>query len=252
MLSLMRISLLAVAVALGAAGMFYLGTTGTSDSDVEVREDAARGFNMAMPAAGPRRPAAVVPIEPLHDAVAPARAPSAPAAAAPAALPNKQPASPSETARPKEPTKTARAGFTALLASPANYIASKTMLGRPGQFAAQVQRKDFGKAYVMTPVVRMVLESPTLVKAVLTNETLLNAFLTSPAMKDPKAVQALADSALLQYVLTSKGVMTAFSDPAVYQHTLMSPRTAMWAGSSPQARAALGRLTSAIAASPRG
>lgn len=247
----MRVSLLAVAVALGAAGMFYLGTTGTSDADVEIREDAARGFNMAMPAAGPRRPAQTVPAEPFHDAIA---AP-APAAAAPSAPTDRQPAFPSEKKvldKPKEPSKTARAGFASLMASPARYIVAQTMLGKPSQFAMQVQRKDFGKAYVMTPVVRMVLESPTLVKAVLTNETLLNAFLTSPAMKDPKAVQALADSALLQYVLTSRGVMTAFSDPAVYQHTLMSPRAAAWAASSPQARAALGRLTSAIAASPRG
>jgi hypothetical protein len=254
----MRISLAALAVALCAAAMFYVGTTSRSDSDVEIREDGARAFDMSMPPSGVRRPpVAMAPVaEPMRDAMAaaapgggPAQQTGAASAARPAFAPG---AAAAAFGGAKAPTAKDRAGYAGLLASPARFLLSKTLLGRPDDLAARLQRKDFGKGYVTMPIVRTVLESPTMVRAVLGNQALVAAFFATPAMRDPKTVRALADSALLQYVITSPGVMKAFSDPAIYRDVFMSPRTAMWAGSSPEAREALGRLTAAIAASPRG
>lgn len=240
----MKDATLCVSVGLGALAMFYWGAQGSS-SDLEIREDAARGFDMrhtSLPAAP--SPAS---LEPLRDAM------SAPPRFSPKIItptPAPAPAKPQEAKRAgREATATERAGYLQLLTSPGRYIVSKTLLGKPSQLAGLLQTKDFGKSYVMLPLVRGVLESPRAVSMILKNQAIMTAFLTSPAMKDPKTVQALADSALLMYVLTSPGVKKALQDPVVYRQVFMSPQTAAWLGSNPEARGALGRLTAAIARS---
>lgn len=245
----MKNASLAVAVGLCMLGAFYMGMNGESSSDVEIREDAANDFDFKPTdlRGGPRRaPAMPMPEMPMRDAVASSRPTFATAAPAPAAAAPVAAKSAEKLPEKPAPSAAAKAGFASLLSSPARYLVSKTMLGKPGELARKLERKEFGKSYVQTPIVRSVLESPSAVSAILGNAALRRAFLDSPAMRDPRVVDKLGESALLQYVLTSDGVQKALGKPGVLQSVLMAPDTLAWMQRSPENRALMTRLTASM------
>jgi hypothetical protein len=69
-------------------------------------------------------------------------------------------------------------------------------------------------------------------------------------MRDPRVVDKLGESALLQYVLTSAGVQKALGQSGVLQSTLMAPDVLAWMQRGPENRALMTRLT--VAMSRRG
>lgn len=237
----------ALAVLGGLVAAFYAGMNQSAGPEIRVEESS--DFNLSM-AEAPRPPAPAAPVlEPVGNR-APAAAVSVPAAGARPAAPTApvSPARKGEAVVPaRKPSAADQKGYESMLAAPARYLASKTLLGRPVELRKLLARKEFGKGYVMAPIVRGVLESPAAVAALARNKTLVKAFLESPAMKDPATVKALGESPLMNYVMTSKGVQGALGNQAVYNEVFMSPQVISWASANPANQAAIGRLAQGLA-----
>jgi hypothetical protein len=137
--------------------------------------------------------------------------------------------------------------YQSLLAGPAKFIASKTMLGNGKAlqvFLADPKRVD---RYLDHPVIHGALTSPSIVKTMLT-APVIEAFLTSAAMKDPKVVRALAGSKLVKEIANAPGVQQALADPAIVQRLMLNPNTGSWLGRNPDAMKALVQFGPAFAA----
>ena len=180
---------------------------------------------MAQPIFGTEPPAAA-PVQ----AAAPAAPPPAPA-----------PAVVGEEAVKKD------AGFTALLASPAKFLASKTLLGKPQRLKGFLADERRTQRYINNPIVHGVLSSPTLMR-MLVRPTMIRAFIGSPAMGDRESVRVLAKSPLLKQLAGTPGVQAVLQDQAFINNVLLDGETMSWLGKNPEAMGALSEFGPAFAA----
>ncbi|MDD5656576.1 MAG: hypothetical protein PHF00_04905 [Elusimicrobia bacterium] len=133
----------------------------------------------------------------------------------------------------------------ALLSAPARFIVEKTLLGRPEEFRRFLSDPRRTRRYLSHPLVKEILSDTALVRRLAGNRAVVDAFLQSPAMQDPRAIQALADSGLCRSILQSPGASALADDPAFVRDLFVNPRTVAWISSHPEAAAAVGRLNQA-------
>lgn len=156
---------------------------------------------------------------PMRDAMAmPSVAPMQ--APAPVVLMNR---APGQTAALPAGSPTITAGsMKELLAAPLTYMVEKTWLGKPAGFQKFVSDPRRVKRYVDNPIVKSVIDSPTMTRMFVSNAVLVSAFLSSPAMRDQAVMKALSSSPLLRELAQHKGVQAALTDPAILQKILMA------------------------------
>jgi hypothetical protein len=224
--------------ALAIFGGFYVGFTGPAESPT-VEERSASGFSLD---SGPARSEAAS-AEPLRDAVA--AVPAAPPAAAfrPAPAPKA-----SEPAIGSESWVKAQAMFIALMAKPVDFIVKKTLLATGAGFAKFAKDPVRVNRYLRHPLIRGVINSPTLLRALLTQQAVVDGFLRSPAMQDPRAIAALAKSPLLKRISEDPGIQKVLAQPGVVTGVVSNPNTLGWLMSHPEGMAAFMRLSPAAGA----
>lgn len=162
----------------------------------------------------------------------------------PAAPQKAKPAS-SSAMIPKDAPRIKAGDIKELMAGPENFIVSRTWLGKPAGFARFMSDPARAKGYVSNPFVRAVLDQPKVVKALMGNARLRSAFLNSPAMNDPKVLDALSSSFLMKELAGTKGVAAVISDPAEVRKLFTAPDMASWLMRNPNGAAVLAGLTGA-------
>lgn len=179
-----------------------------------------------------------------RDAVAaPAAAPAAVLATArivPMAPPPGAAARQAAVAIPKGAPTVKPGAFKALIASPSKFIVESTWLGRPDGFRAFAADPERVRRYLGNPAVRAVLDNPRVLRVLLSNKTVIKAFVESPAMKDPKTLQALGSSALMMQLGDTKAFASLAKDPSVLQTALSMPEGAAFFARFPQGMALMG------------
>jgi hypothetical protein len=137
-----------------------------------------------------------------------------------------------------------------LLAGPAAYMASKTLLRSPSTFKAFMNDSNRVSNYVNHRLISSFLNSPTLIKTFAGQPAITKAFINSPAMQDKKTVEDLFKSRLFSEVMKGRGVKELLADPAFLQKVMMDPDMVQWFGANPAAMraitAALPQLSSAM------
>lgn len=260
----MRIALAAASVtALSAAGGLVGWYVMSRPDPSYVSSADARGFNVqrgAAPAPFEPRPApAPSREEQLRDAVAAPVSPKPIPIQEMSPIPSMQ-APPEESPAPVADARPAAAPspkiarwargqkvFRALLRAPASFMMSQGALRAPRALRAFLDDKKAVERYLNSPLVRAALKDPATAKSLLSSPVLLSAFVSTPAMRDPASVRALAGSRMLRKMLDCPGVQEALSDPKVQSAIAGDPHVIEWLGSHPEALRALGSVVPSLA-----
>ena len=243
-----RVGLLVLPV-LAAAGGFVAWSALSRPKDAYLTRDVADGFDLA--AAPAARPAAAGPAAPLLAPESPRPVPGSglgtaaePSRAAPG---GPGPGAQAGGAAPKKtgPLKPGAEGWAlgqplvrALLAAPARVLLQRSALASAGELKGFLASPSQVDRFLDSPLTRVVLNSPTVATALLGDPKLFAAVLESPALKDPQAAKALAQSPMLRKMLDCDGVTQALQAPSVRER-LEDPATAAWLAERPELLAAV-------------
>jgi hypothetical protein len=146
---------------------------------------------------------------------------------------------------PKEAPRIKPGDLKELLSKPEHFIVSRTWLGKPDGFQRFAADPARVRGYVNNPFVRAVLGQPRVVRALMGNQRLRAAFLNSPAMNDPKVLDALARSPLMKELSKTKGVAAVMANPEEVGKLFGAPEMVSWLMRNPSGADVLGGLTGA-------
>lgn len=130
--------------------------------------------------------------------------------------------------------------WSALTAAPARFLLERSALRSPVELREFLRRPAEVDAYLDSPLMRVVLNSPAAAKALLGDPALVAAAVSMPAMKDEAALRELGASPMLRKMLDCPGVVGALGDPAVRDRLFSDPAVASWLAAHPEAFSALG------------
>lgn len=245
-----------VAVFVAAVGLAAYVTANWSEAEPKYVAEKPSEPDRAPRPAAPSKPAEAEPAEPApapkpvilgavplvrNSSPAPARGKAAPARAAAAATPKPPAAAPNVL--PKNMPEKGRGEWSALFTRPMEYLVAHTWLGSGDKLARLARNHGSARRYLERPLVRTVLHSPMLLNLLTSNRTIVGAVLKTPAMQDPRAVQALLGSPLMHDILTSPAVKGLLSNPIAVANTLGNEEVSAWLRKNPVAMSTISSHT---------